>query len=365
MRIVRPEEIMGTDLEDHHRALQAFAGGGVHWRKDEEELKDWRVSSKVVNDCEEEKKIVCVTSGVSYLGLAIVNKLICHGYSVRTLVDNQEDIEKLREMEISGEIRPNNNMVEPVIGNLTEVESLLRAFEGCCGVFHTSAFADSAGVSGYTKSIADIEAKVCENVMKASARTPSVKKCVLTSSLLACLWRDGSRQNLSPVVDHECWSDESVCLNKKLWLALGKLKAERAAWSIAMEEGLSLVSICPGLITGPKFFHENSTASIAYLKGAREMFSDGLLATVDVNRLAEAHLCVFEATNRRAVGRFICYDQVIDEEEEAEKLAKQMGLPVNRICGSEFGNTPLRFHLSNRKLSNLMSRTLKPCHNES
>lgn len=53
----------------------------------------------------------------------------------------------------------------------------------------------------------------------------------------------------------------------QLWYALGKLRAEKAAWRIAKERGLKLVTICPGLITGPDFFRRNPTATIAYLKG--------------------------------------------------------------------------------------------------
>jgi hypothetical protein len=50
------------------------------------------------------------------------------------------------------------------------------------------------------KCMAEIEMKVSENVMKACARTPSVTKCVLTSSLLACIWRDNTQYDLSSVV---------------------------------------------------------------------------------------------------------------------------------------------------------------------
>ena len=66
---------------------------------------------------------------------------------------NAEDINKLREMESSGEIGTSNNNVSVVKAKLTEIESLLEAFEGCRGVFHTSAFIDPAGLSGYTVSL--------------------------------------------------------------------------------------------------------------------------------------------------------------------------------------------------------------------
>lgn len=53
----------------------------------------------------------------------------------------------------------------------------------------------------------------------------------------------------------------------KLWYALGKLRAEKAAWRIAKERDLKLVTICPGLITAPHLSIRNPTATVAYLKG--------------------------------------------------------------------------------------------------
>lgn len=55
-------------------------------------------------------------------------------------------------METSGEMRPSNNKISAVMAKLTEIESLSEAFQGCRGVFHTSAFTDPAGISGYTVS---------------------------------------------------------------------------------------------------------------------------------------------------------------------------------------------------------------------
>lgn len=42
--------------------------------------------------------------------------------------------------------------LEVVMAKLTDIDSLEKAFEGCGGVFHTSAFTDPAGLSGYTVS---------------------------------------------------------------------------------------------------------------------------------------------------------------------------------------------------------------------
>lgn len=360
MGILGAEESLRTELEELRRMLMACAG--LQRRKDEEEFQGVRVSTKGA-DIDDVEKLVCVTSGVSYLGLVIVNKLLVRGYSVRIIVESEEDVNKFREMETSGEMSTSNNNVSLVMAKLTDVESLSEAFEGCRGVFHTSAFIDPGGLSGYTKSMADIEVKASENVMKACARTPSVTKCVLTSSLLACVWRDNTQCDLSTEINHDCWSDELLCQEKKLWYALGKLRAEKVARRIAKESRLKLATICPGLITGPEFCSRNPMATIAYLKGAQEMYANGLLANVDVNKLAGAHVCVFEAMDRNAEGRYLCFDEVI-ERDEAEKLARELGMPPNKICGDESEDVQARFQLSNEKLSSLMTRTLRHCYSE-
>lgn len=60
---------------------------------------------------------------------------------------NADEIEKLREIE-----RYEESNLEIIMAKLNDVDSLLKAFEGCRGVFHTSAFTDPAGLSGYTVS---------------------------------------------------------------------------------------------------------------------------------------------------------------------------------------------------------------------
>lgn len=64
--------------------------------------------------------------------------------------------------------------------------------------------------------MADIEVRVTENVMEACASVPSVKRCVFTSSVLACLWQDNQQSEFSTVINHGSWSSESLCMDKKV-----------------------------------------------------------------------------------------------------------------------------------------------------
>ncbi|KAM7506621.1 hypothetical protein LguiA_017074 [Lonicera macranthoides] len=358
MGILRPSKSKSMEMDEFRKML--LSNALVHSKKYDDTFRNRSLATGDYISCERDQ-LVCVTSGVSFLGLSIVKELLLRGYSVRITVDNEEDIEKLREMELTGEMRGTNGVIEVVAAKLNETESLLEAIDGCSGVFHTSAFIDPAGLSGYSKSMAEIEVKAAEKVIEACASTQSVRKCVFTSSLLACTWQDNSLSSITPVIDHDSRSNESFCIEKKLWYALGKLKAEKTAWRIAEERGLRLTTICPGLITGPNFFPRNPTSTVAYLKGAQEMYANGLLAVVDVNRLAEAHVRVFEAMNRTAFGRYICFDKVIGCEDEVEKLEQETGIQINTISRNMADNLRTRFKLSNMKLQRLMSSRTQRC----
>ncbi|XP_028772280.1 cinnamoyl-CoA reductase-like SNL6 [Neltuma alba] len=345
MGLLPTVESWAAEVEEFRRTVVACAA--IHRRKDDEGLPKSPLPSDVHDG--DEGTMVCVTSGVSYLGMALANQLLLQGYSVRITVHNSDDMEKLREME-----NTRGDKLQVVMASLTDIQSLRIAFEGCRGVFHTSAFTDPAGLSGYTKSMAEIEVRATQNVMEACATTPSVNKCVFTSSLAACLWQDSAQ----PVINHASWSSESICIHNKLWYALGKTRAEKRAWKIAQERGLKLTTICPALITGPEFCRRNPTATIAYLKGSPAMYANGLLATADVVKVAEAHVCVYKAMDGTASGRYICFDKVIGSPCDAEKLANQTGLPIDKICGAHTNPDSLRITLSNHKLCRLMSRPL-------
>ncbi|KAI7741142.1 hypothetical protein M8C21_021157, partial [Ambrosia artemisiifolia] len=356
MGVVRTDDSLRAEIEEFRRMLLSCSGVVLKVTI-EDENNNRQITANNRNDYTKDHNLVCVTSGVSFVGIAIVKQLLIRGYAVRIVVDNQEDIVRLREIENAGEIESSratsNNLLGVVVAKFNDRQSLIEAFDGCCAVFHTSAFIDPSGLSGYSKSMAEIEARAAENVAEACAATPSVRNYVFTSSLLACIWRDGSNDSLAPVVDHNSWSDESFCSSKKLWCALGKLKAERVSWRIAEEKGLKLATLCSGLITGPRYYCTNPSSTIAYLKGGQDMYAHGLLATVDVNKLADAHVKVYEEMHKTSGGRYVCFDNVIGSPDEVQRLEQETGVHINMSSH----DVAFRFELSNRKLDRLMSQT--------
>ena len=171
--------------------------------------------------------------------------------------------------------------------------------------------------------------------------------------------------------------------------------AEKVAWRAARGRDLKLVTVCPALVTGPGFRRRNSTPSIAYLKGlclqrpvylfeweidvhrtdesvfcfiwmtlgAHAMLAEGLLATADVERVAEAHVRVYEAMNGTAGGRYICYDHVVRRAEEFAELERQLGLrPRGTSPPPHRGDTAASSELCKRKLARLVSSRRRCTH---
>lgn len=93
--------------------------------------------------------------------------------------------------------------------------------------------------------------------------------------------------------------------------------AEKAAWALAMDREVNMVSVNAGLLLDPGLSITNP-----YLKGAAEMYDDGLFVTVDADYLIDAHICIFEDVS--SYGRYICFNRVINRQEDAMKLARML-----------------------------------------
>lgn len=78
-----------------------------------------------------------------------------------------------------------------------------------------------------------------------------------------------------------------------------------------------MVSVNGGLV-----MDSDLSVSNPYLKGAAEMYEDGVFVTVDLNFLVDAHVCVFEDVS--SFGRYLCFTNVISRPEDAIKVASML-----------------------------------------
>jgi nucleoside-diphosphate-sugar epimerase len=100
----------------------------------------------------------------------------------------------------------------------------------------------------------------------------------------------------------------------QFWHALAKTLSEKTAWALAMDRGVDMVAINAGLITGPGLSNAHP-----YLKGAVDMYQDGVLVTVDADFLADAHVAAYECPT--AYGRYLCFNNAVCRPEDAVKFA--------------------------------------------
>ena len=91
-----------------------------------------------------------------------------------------------------------------------------------------------------------------------------------------------------------------------------------------------MVSINAGLLMGP-----DVSISNPFLRGAAEMYEDGVFVTVDLKFLVDAHICVFEDIS--SYGRYLCFNHVVNRHEDALTLA-QMLTPSAPILPQRYVN---------------------------
>ncbi|PWA48022.1 NAD(P)-binding Rossmann-fold superfamily protein [Artemisia annua] len=289
-------------------------------------------------------KRVCVMDAGGCLGSSLVHSLLQRGYFVHAAVhSNNAEMESMERTAVS------NKKLRVFQTDPLDYHSIVEALEGCCGLFYS--FEPPSDQPSYDELMAEMEVRAAHNVLEACAQTDTIDKVVFTSSATALIWRDPSDSTPSSLdVDERNWSNVNFCKKFKLWHGLSKTLAEKTAWALAMDRGVSMVSVNAGLLLSPDL-----TITHPYLKGAAEMYQDGVFVTVDLKFLVDSHICVFEAVS--AYGRYLCFNHVINCNEDAVKLAKMLlpadvsSLPPSMTVG-ESRMVPQR--ISNKKLNKLM-----------
>lgn len=289
------------------------------------------------------KSTVCVLDASTYVGFWVLKGLLSRGYTVHAAVHKNgetEIVKKISDMERVEE----RLVVFPV--DVLDYHSILVALKGCCALICSLDSSD-----GYDDKVVDLEVRGAINVVEACAQTESIEKIVFSSSLTAAIWKENICSQKD--VDERSWSDQEFCRKKKLWYALAKTLSEQAAWALAMDRMLKMVSVNAGLVIGPGVAQQNPQSTMSYLKGAAQMYENGVLAFVGVEFLANVHIRAFE--DGSSCGRYLCFTGVVNTDEEAIKLAKSLSplisLPPRYECQEREVHAE---RLKNKKLNKLV-----------
>ncbi|PIN02603.1 Flavonol reductase/cinnamoyl-CoA reductase [Handroanthus impetiginosus] len=292
---------------------------------------------------DEKEDIVCVLDASTYVGFWLVKKLLVKGYKVHATIRRNGEKEMMKKI-TSLERTQKGLMIFMV--DILDYNSILEALKGCCGLFCCLDSPDK-----YDAKMVDLEVRGAINVIEACAQTESIWKIVFSSSLTAAVWR----QNICSQkdVDERSWSDQEFCRKLKLWYALAKTLSEKAAWALAMDRMLEMVSINGGLVLGPDVALQNAQVTMSYLQGAEQMYVNGVLATVDVSFLADVHIQAFEDCSTS--GRYFCFNQIVNSDAETVKLARFLSPLISIPSRHDFQESEIYAErLRNKKLRKLI-----------
>ena len=206
-----------------------------------------------------------VTGATGHIGNVLVRKLIERGEKVRALILSGESVESISGLE-----------VEAVEGDVLNMDSLFKSFEGIRGVFHL------AGVISIMPGSNDFVHKVnvegTKNILRV-ATEKRVKKLVYTSSIHAIQRvEDG-------IIDEALPYDPD-----NPYGAYDRAKAE-ATLEVqkAARSGLDAVIACPTGVIGPYDFRGSLMGSVIRTAAEEKptLYVDGAYDFVDVRDVAE------------------------------------------------------------------------------
>jgi len=247
--------------------------------------------------------LVVVTGCSGYIGTVLTQELLKKGYRVRGTVRSLVDEAKVSHLKSLCPDAP--YPLELFAADLLQPGSFQKAFEGCDYVFHTASPVMFSTPKDPQKELVDPAVEGTKNVIREAAKAKTVKRVILTASMATLC---GNQVELDPahVWNESDWNDSATIANP---YSYSKTLAEKAAWALAKEEGLDLVTIHPGLVVGPAPMARADVSSLSYVIDILEgKYADGAppryTGLVDVRDVAHAHILAMEKSN--ANGRYIC-----------------------------------------------------------
>jgi dihydroflavonol-4-reductase len=256
---------------------------------------------------------VLVTGASGFIASHVVEQLLAAGHRVRGTVRDparQAELAHLRALPGAAE-------------RLTLVRAELEpgAFDahvpGCDVVMHTAS-PYVLTVRDPQRDLVDPALKGTRSVLEACAKSPGVRRVVLTSSMAAVTDEPDGR-----VLTEADWNEKSSLDRNPYYFS--KTQAERAAWRFVEERrpAFDLVAINPSLVVGPSMTKAVNTSNqvlVDILRGAFPAIMGLAWAVVDVRDVAAAHRLAMETPSAR--GRYLCAAETRTMRQIVELLAR-------------------------------------------
>ncbi|MCH2535500.1 MAG: NAD-dependent epimerase/dehydratase family protein [Bdellovibrionales bacterium] len=243
-----------------------------------------------------------ITGATGYVAGWIVKHFLDNGYTLHLPVRDPDNLKKLSHLK---ELEKNSSgTIVFFKADLLKKDSYLESMQGCDTVIHTAS-PFKTKVKDPQKDLIEPALYGTENVLNSVNQTPSVKKVVVTSSVVAIV--GDSIEFQSGPKDESHWNNTSSLLHQPY--NYSKTLAEQKAWQIyEAQNRWELATINPSLVLGPSLNEQVTSESYNIIKqlGSGELKFGAPkyhFAAVDVRDVAIAHFKV--AIQDELKGRFI------------------------------------------------------------
>ncbi len=276
----------------------------------------------------DKNKPILVTGASGYIASWIIKMLIDQGYTVHGTVRNLASYEKTAHL---SELI-NHGKLTLFDADLLEDGSFQESMENCELVIHTALPFFTQGIKNAREQLIQPALEGTANVLNTANETSTVKRIVLTSSMVAVYGDAIDVKNASTgAFDEKAWNTTSTETHQPY--SLSKTLAEMEAWKLVNEQDRwDLVVINPGFVMGPSLSKRADSTSMDFmLSMVNGKYSMGIpdfsFAFVDVRDVALAHILagILEGAN----GRHILANEVLGSKEIVALLRKEFGGKYN------------------------------------
>ena len=238
-------------------------------------------------------KPILVTGATGYLASWIIKQLLHEGHTVHGTVrslEKKDKYEYLTEME-----KESTGKLKLFEANLLDDHSFDSAMEGCELVIHTASPFKVTGIKNARKELVDPALQGTRNVLHSANKSETVKRVVLTSSVVAIFGDSIEIEKTEKgKFTEEHWNTTSS--EKHQPYPYSKTLAEKEAWKIAdSQKEWDLVVINPGFILGPSLNKNNYGTSTEFMADmGNGKYKTGIPnayhGVVDVRDVAKVHI---------------------------------------------------------------------------
>ena len=238
-------------------------------------------------------KPVLVTGGNGYIASWIVKYLLADGIDVHATVRDPGNTAKTGHLLKAAE--GSKGKLTLFKADLLKDGAFDAAMQGCELVIHTASPFVIKGLKDAQKELVDPAVMGTQNVLDAANRVTSVKRVVLTASVVSVYGdaQDMHTQGLKAFTEAQ-WNTTSSVDHQPY--NYSKVAAEKVGWDIVKKQSRwDFITINPGLVLGPSLTTASDSTSLTTIKE----LADGKLMTgvpnmeiaiVDVRDAARAHI---------------------------------------------------------------------------